>query len=193
MTNAWHDWFRISISQMISGSTVLLETKLRSADFDSFRMPLLCVIYKTESPHQECCAYLDHRHPCQSPGCAKKQTAVSHSSEAEVICLDEGIRLEGLPALQLWEWRVGNSSKIKGPRKLETNIGPGQSAASEKHRSLLSFSSQRNVICDKCRSSENHFRKLVHRRTGPLRIQGSSDQNENKGTKPELETRHSHS
>ena len=34
----------------------------------------------------------------------KKQTAVSHSSsEAEIIALDAGFRLEGLPALQLWE------------------------------------------------------------------------------------------
>ena len=34
----------------------------------------------------------------------KKQIAVSHSSsEAEIIALDDGYRLEGAPALQLWE------------------------------------------------------------------------------------------
>ena len=34
----------------------------------------------------------------------KKQGAVSHSStEAEVISLDAGIRLEGLPSLMLWD------------------------------------------------------------------------------------------
>ena len=33
----------------------------------------------------------------------KKQTAVSHStSESEVIALDAGVRMEGLPALILW-------------------------------------------------------------------------------------------
>ena len=33
-----------------------------------------------------------------------KQTAVSHSStESEIISLDTGLRLDGLPALQLWE------------------------------------------------------------------------------------------
>ena len=38
-----------------------------------------------------------------SVGFAKKQGAVSHSTaEAEVISLDAGIRLEGLPALSLW-------------------------------------------------------------------------------------------
>ena len=34
----------------------------------------------------------------------KKQTAVSHSStESEVISLDTGLRLDGLPALELWD------------------------------------------------------------------------------------------
>ncbi len=37
-------------------------------------------------------------------GMSKKQTAVSHSSaEAEVISLDACLRLEGIPALQLWQ------------------------------------------------------------------------------------------
>ena len=34
----------------------------------------------------------------------KKQTAVSHSStESEIISLDAGLRLEGIPALDLWD------------------------------------------------------------------------------------------
>ena len=34
----------------------------------------------------------------------KKQGAVSHSSsEAEVVSLDAGVRMEGIPALTLWE------------------------------------------------------------------------------------------
>ena len=34
----------------------------------------------------------------------KKQTAVSHSStESEIISLDIGLRLDGLPALELWD------------------------------------------------------------------------------------------
>ena len=34
----------------------------------------------------------------------KKQTAVSHSStESEIISLDSGLRLDGLPALELWD------------------------------------------------------------------------------------------
>ena len=34
----------------------------------------------------------------------KKQTSVSHSStESEIICLDAGLRLDGIPALDLWD------------------------------------------------------------------------------------------
>ena len=45
----------------------------------------------------------------------KKQTAVSHSSrESEIISLDAGLRLDGLPALELWDLIVsvfGNTNQ----------------------------------------------------------------------------------
>ena len=48
----------------------------------------------------------------------KKQTAVSHSStESEIISLDTGLRLDGLPALELWDFIVsvlGNVSRVSG-------------------------------------------------------------------------------
>ena len=46
----------------------------------------------------------------------KKQTAVSHSSsESEIISLDTGLRLDGLPALEFWDVIVsvlGNVSRV---------------------------------------------------------------------------------
>ena len=46
----------------------------------------------------------------------KKQTAVSHSStESEIISLDTGLRLDGLPAVELWDLIVsvlGNVSRV---------------------------------------------------------------------------------
>ena len=46
----------------------------------------------------------------------KKQTAVSHSStESEIISLDTGLRLDGLPALESWDLIVsvlGNVSRV---------------------------------------------------------------------------------
>ena len=35
----------------------------------------------------------------------KKQTSVSHSAmESEIIALDAGLRMDGIPALDLWIW-----------------------------------------------------------------------------------------
>ena len=56
----------------------------------------------------------------------KKQTAVSHSStESEIISLDTGLRLDGLPALELWDLIVsvlGNVSRVSDrSRKPENN------------------------------------------------------------------------
>ena len=43
----------------------------------------------------------------------KKQTSVSHSStESEIISLDTGLRLDGLPALELWDLIVSILGKV---------------------------------------------------------------------------------
>ena len=57
----------------------------------------------------------------------KKQTAVSHSStESEIISLDTGLRLDGLPALELWDLIVsvlGNVSRVSdGSGKPECDV-----------------------------------------------------------------------
>ena len=58
---------------------------------------------------------------------SKKQTAVSHSStESEIISLDTGLRLDGLPALELWDLIVsvlGNVSRVSDrSRKPESDV-----------------------------------------------------------------------
>ena len=53
---------------------------------------------------------------CSKSWMCKKQTAVSHNStESEIISLDIGLRLDGLPALELWDLFVsvlGNVSRF---------------------------------------------------------------------------------
>ena len=55
----------------------------------------------------------------------KKQTAVSHSStESEIISLDTGLRLDGLPSLELWDLIVsvfGNISHISDRTRKPVN------------------------------------------------------------------------
>ena len=57
----------------------------------------------------------------------KKQTSVSHSStESEIISLDTGLRLDGLPALELWDLIVsglGNVSRVSdGSGQLDSDV-----------------------------------------------------------------------
>ena len=69
----------------------------------------------------------------------KKQTAISHSStEAEVVAMDAGVRIEGLPAVALWSLikkvfasgsaRVTSRDPIPVPRQLGngSSEGPGK-------------------------------------------------------------------
>ena len=51
-----------------------------------------------------CCACWDHHAFVPISWTCKEQTAVSHSSaESEIISLDAGLRIDGLPVLQFWE------------------------------------------------------------------------------------------
>ena len=59
----------------------------------------------TRSQHQgRICAFSEAEHLCQQVGCARNKPSDSHSStEAEVIYLDAGLRMDGSPALDLWD------------------------------------------------------------------------------------------
>ena len=89
---------------------------LNSADWDCFRTLTSREILKIRNPLlEEHCIFGSHAFVPISWMC-KKQTAVSHSStESEIISLDTGLRLDGLPALELWDLIVsffGNISHI---------------------------------------------------------------------------------
>ena len=69
----------------------------------------------------------------------KKQTSVSHSStESEIISLDTGLRLDGLPALELWDLIVsvfGNISHISD-RTVKPVNGKNKSHIKNSRRSI---------------------------------------------------------
>ena len=53
----------------------------------------------------------------------KKQTSVSHSStEAEIISLDAGSRMDGIPALTLWDLVPHQTNKTKDVREPRGNL-----------------------------------------------------------------------
>ena len=106
MTNAWIDWFHIFIIQVNTNNIVMWEILLSNADWDCFRTLILREILKIQNPLlEERCASLEVIHLFQSVGCARNK--VSHSPiESEIISLDAGLSLDGLPALDLWDMIV---------------------------------------------------------------------------------------
>ena len=58
----------------------------------------------------------------------KKHGAVSHSStEAEVIALDAALRIEGIPALMLWDTVIDVLSSTRGDPSQKASASGGQS------------------------------------------------------------------
>ena len=85
-------------------------TLQNNADWDCFKTPILREILTIQNPLlEEHCAFLEVSWMC------KKQTSVSHSStESEIISLDAGLRLDWIPALDLWDLIVsvrGNTTQ----------------------------------------------------------------------------------
>ena len=76
-----------------------------NAGWDCFKTPILQEILRTQNLVQvEQCAILESHTFVPISWMCKKQTSVSHSStESEVISLDAGLRLDGIPALDLWD------------------------------------------------------------------------------------------
>ena len=63
----------------------------------------------------------------------KKQTSVSHSStESEIISLDTGLRLDGLPALELWDLIV---SVLVNVSRISDGSGQPESDVHKRHKS----------------------------------------------------------
>ena len=88
-----------------------------NAEWDCFKTPILREILEIPNPLlEEHCAFLEVIHLFQKVGRARNKLLFSHSStESEIISLDTGLRLDGLPALELWDLIVsvfGSVSQI---------------------------------------------------------------------------------
>ena len=88
----------------------------------------------------------------------KKQTAVSHSStESEIISLDTGLRLDGLPALELWDLIVsvlGNVSRVSDRS--------GQPDNDVHHKSQKNINVLKNMDCVPSNVQSSHQEALLY-------------------------------
>ena len=73
----------------------------------------------------------------------KKQTSVSHSStESEIISLDAGLRLDGIPALDLWDLIVA----VLHGNAYQSNQERGETCAPTFVQHLTNFKNERNLM-----------------------------------------------
>ena len=116
-----------------------------NADWDCFKTPILQEILRTQNPllEEQLCVFWKSYIVPKSWMC-KKQTSVSHgSTESEIICLDTGLRLDGIPALDLWDLIVlvlGNT--------IQTHDRTGQPVVNcdKDHRSNKRSQGMNNVL-----------------------------------------------
>ena len=76
-----------------------------NADWDCFKTPIFAGDLEDSKSTSggRLCIFGSHTFVPINWMC-KKQTSVSHSStESEIISLDPGLRLDGIPALDLWD------------------------------------------------------------------------------------------
>ena len=92
-------------NQKTTGNSVMWRKRLQIANLVYSKMHHFQVTCGITHQRQEgYFACVDHTVVSISCMC-QKQTAVSHSSaESEILSLDEGLRMDGLPSLQFWEF-----------------------------------------------------------------------------------------
>ena len=104
------------------------------------------------------CVFGSHTFVPRSWMC-KKQTSVSHSStESEIISLDTGLILDGLPALELWDLIVsvfGNT--------IQTHERPGRPVVTDKNqRSQRMTNVLNNIDCVPSNVQSSHQEALLY-------------------------------
>ena len=129
---------------MNTNSIVMWEILPNNADWDCFKTLISREILKIQKSTSggTLCVFGSHTFFPISWIC-KKQTAVSHSStESEIISLDTGLRLDGLPTLELWDPIVsvlGNISRVSD------RSGKPESDDHKHHKSHNKIDVMRNI------------------------------------------------
>ena len=79
----------------------------------------------------------------------KKQTSVSHrSTESEIISLDAGLRLDGIPALDLWDLIVAVLGNTNQSNKARRDLCPNQREVRSTPHTIQKRKQSRGMIND---------------------------------------------
>ena len=76
-----------------------------NADWDCFKTPILREILRIQNPLlEEHCAFLEVTHLFPKVGCVRNKLPFhTVQQNSDIISLDAGLRLDGIPALDLWD------------------------------------------------------------------------------------------
>ena len=116
---------------------------LNNADWDCFKTLISREILKIRNILQvEHCIFGSHTFVPISWMC-KKQTAVSHSStESDIISFDTGLRLDGLPALELWDLIVSVFGSVS---QVSDRSGQPDNDVNKHHKSQRKINVMENI------------------------------------------------
>ena len=192
VTNAWIDLFHTFIAHVNTDNIVMWVILLNNADWDCCKIPTLQEILRTENPLlEEHCAFFGSHTFVPISWMCKKQTWVSHSStESEIISLDAGLRLDGIPALDSSDLIVSvlgnttqNHDRTERPVVSTSEIWSPPHTIHKRKQSRRVINDLDNVdfIPSNVQSSHQEALLCVWR-------QRSSDQDDHKGKTPDNET-----
>ena len=115
---------------MVTNNIVMWETLQNNADRDCFKTPILQEILRIQNLHQvEHCACSEAIRLFQSAGCVRNKLRFRTVQQNQKSFLDAGLRLDGIPALDLWDLIVtvlhGNTNQSKQVQgNLSTSLTP---------------------------------------------------------------------
>ena len=120
---------------MNTNNIVLWEIKLNIPDWDCFKTLTLWEILKTRNrPQVEHCAYLESYICTNMLYVQEANKCVTHSStESGIISLDAGLRMDGIPALDLWDLVI-DVFHSNSNAKTEIQAGTGVTRRTVKHQ-----------------------------------------------------------
>ena len=129
---------------MNTDNIVMWVILLNNADWDCFKTLTSREILKIRNPLlEEHCAYSEVIHFFPISWMCKKQTAVSHSStESEIISLDTGLRLDGLPVLELWDLIVSVFGSVS---QISDRTGQPDNDVHKRHKSQQRINVLKNI------------------------------------------------
>ena len=144
---------------MNTDNIVMWVILLNNADWDCFKALISRKILKMRNPLlEEHCAFFGSHTFVPVSWMCKKQTAVSHSStESEIISFDAGLRLDGLPALELWDLIVSVFGSMTGRPVVNDNKVQSANKRSQGTTNVLS-----NIGCVPSNVQSSHQEALLY-------------------------------